>query len=73
MFYNDHAPSHFHAEYGGSVMLVAIETLDVIAGKLPARATRMILEWAEDHQNELRDTWEHAREMEPLGRIDPLV
>jgi hypothetical protein len=34
MFHNDHRPPHFHAEYGGRDMLVAIETLAVIAGKL---------------------------------------
>ena len=37
MFYNDHTPPHFHAEYGSSVMLVAIETLGVIAGKGPRK------------------------------------
>jgi hypothetical protein len=73
MFYNDHAPPHFHAEYGGNVMLVAIETLGVIAGKLPPRATGMVLEWASEHQEELLETWGLARQMEPLGKIDPLA
>ena len=73
MFYNDHAPPHFHAEYGGEVMLVAIGTLGVIAGKLPPRATGMVMEWAAEHQDELREVWERAREMEPLGKIDPLA
>ena len=73
MFYNDHTPPHFHAEYGSSVILVAIETLGVIAGKLPPRATGMVMEWAAEHQGELRERWEHARAMEPLGRIDPLA
>jgi hypothetical protein len=73
VFYNDHAPPHFHAEYSGSVMLVAIETLGVIAGKLPPRATGTVMEWATQHQQELRDVWEHAQAMEPLGRIDPLA
>jgi hypothetical protein len=73
MFYNDHAPPHFHAEYGGSVMLVAIETLGVIAGSLPPRATGMVMEWAAEHQQDLREVWDHARAMEPLGRIDPLA
>lgn len=54
-------------------MLVAIETLAVIAGKLPPRATGLVMEWAAQHQEELREVWEHAREMEPLGRIDPLA
>jgi hypothetical protein len=54
-------------------MLVAIETLGVIAGKLPPRATGMVLEWASEHQEELLETWALARQMEPLGKIDPLA
>ena len=73
MYYNDHAPPHFHAEYGGSVMLVAIDSLAVIAGKLPPRATGMVLEWAVQHQQELRESWDLARQMHPLNRIDPLA
>jgi hypothetical protein len=73
MFYNDHAPPHFHAEYGGSVMLVAIDSLAVIAGKLPPRASGMVLEWAMQHQEELAEVWELARQMEPLNPIEPLA
>lgn len=72
MFYNDHAPPHFHAEYGGDAMLVDLSTLQVIAGKLPARATKLVLEWAADHQNELERDWQLARTMQPLQPIDPL-
>jgi hypothetical protein len=38
VFHNDHHPPHFHAEHGSDQMLVEIETLGVIAGKLPPRA-----------------------------------
>ena len=34
MFHNDHQPPHFHAEHGGDQMIVDIETLGVIAGRL---------------------------------------
>ena len=37
MFHNDHPPPHFHAEHGGDQMIVDIETLGVIAGKLRPR------------------------------------
>jgi hypothetical protein len=33
MFYNDHAPPHFHAEYGEHEVLLEIETLNVYAGQ----------------------------------------
>ena len=32
MYYDDHNPPHFHAEYGGDEALISIDTLEVIAG-----------------------------------------
>ena len=72
MYYNDHAPPHFHAEYAGGEMIVDINTLGVIAGTLPPRATGMVMEWASQHQEELHDVWDNARKLQPLGRIEPL-
>jgi len=72
MFHNDHWPAHFHAEYGGSQMLVGIDALAVIAGRLPSRATGLVMEWAAEHQEDLRHVWAQARSQEPLDRIDPL-
>lgn len=37
MFYNDHAPPHFHAEYGGERVSVEIQSLAVIEGRIPRR------------------------------------
>ena len=39
MYYGDHLPPHFHAEYGAQEALLQIDTLAVIAGRLPPRAT----------------------------------
>jgi Domain of unknown function (DUF4160) len=72
MFHNDHQPPHFYAEVGDSEMLVAIETLGIIAGRLPPRATGMVIEWAAQHQEELRHIWDQARNREPLDRVEPL-
>lgn len=72
LFHNDHQPPHFHAEYGGGQMLVAIDTLAIIAGKLQPRATGLVMEWASEHQDELRRIWDKARNQESLDRIDPL-
>jgi hypothetical protein len=73
MYFGDHAPPHFHAEYGGSEMVVDIETLGVIAGRLPARATGLVMEWAALHQVALRDDWRLASNLDPLEKIDPLA
>jgi hypothetical protein len=37
MYYDDHAPPHFHAYYGDDVAVIAINTLEVIEGDLPKR------------------------------------
>lgn len=72
MYHNDHAPPHLHAEYSGDEMIVGIDTLTVIAGKLPPRATGLVMEWAAEHQDDLHNAWSQARQMQPIDRIDPL-
>ena len=72
MYHNDHAPPHLHAEYSGDEMLVGIDTLAVIAGKLPPRATGLVMEWAAEHQGDLQNAWNQARQMQPIDRIEPL-
>lgn len=73
MYYDDHTPPHFHAEYAGQVMVVSIATLAVIRGKLPPRAMGMVLEWAAQHQPELMADWQLAERYQPLTKINPLA
>lgn len=72
MYYNDHLPPHFHAEYDGSEALYEIETLRIYVGKLPRRAHNLVIEWADLHRAELMENWERARRGEPLIDIDSL-
>ena len=72
MFFNDHTPPHFHAYYGSDEALFTIESLSLIAGRLPPRATGLVAEWASLHQDELMKAWKRARSLEAPGRIDPL-
>jgi hypothetical protein len=73
MFYNEHPPSHFHAEYGEYEATYDIETLTVVRGELPRRSHRYILTWATQHQDELRENWNRMRQNSAPLRIDPLV
>ena len=73
LYYNEHAPPHFHAEYGGEEALYEIQTLRVYAGSLPRRVHNLVLEWADLHREELMQEWQKARNGEPLGKILPLV
>jgi len=72
MYFNDHHPAHFHAEYGEDEAVYTIETLEVIRGALPRRAHGMVVEWATLHRSELRNNWERARDMRTLLEIGPL-
>lgn len=72
MYFREHGVPHFHATYAGETVVVAIETGEVIAGSVPARALRLVLEWAELHRDELRLNWGRARRDAPLLRIEPL-
>jgi hypothetical protein len=72
MYYNDHAPPHFHAEYGGNEALYEIATLRIYAGSLPRRAHNLVIEWADLYRAELMSDWERARRGEPLIYISPL-
>ncbi len=69
MYYRDHAPPHFHAIYGEYEATVAIETTEVLEGRLPRRARALVSEWAAVHREELQHSWELARASEPLPTI----
>ncbi len=72
MYYDDHAPPHLHAIYGGDEVLIAVESLEVLEGQVPRRALALVKEWAKLHQDELRRAWQRAEAHEPLGTIPPL-
>ena len=72
MYYNDHAPPHFHARYTDAEAVVRLDTLEVIEGDLPRRALALVLEWASAHRAELAADWDKARAGLPLDPIAPL-
>jgi hypothetical protein len=51
---------------------IVIATLSVLSGDLPARALRLVQEWAELHRPELEANWNAARAHAPLATIEPL-
>lgn len=73
MYYSDHEPPHFHAEYGSNKAIFSIKELKLIEGKLPKRVISLVLEWAFLHRDELMKDWELARKEMPLNKIKPLV
>ena len=71
MYYRDHAPPHFHAEFGEFEVLVEIDS-GTVTGKFPGKSLVAVLEWHGLHAPELMENWELARQELPLNRIPPL-
>ena len=72
MFWDEHAPPHFHALYTEHEALIDIQTLSVIRGSLPRRALAMVLEWASEHCKELMEDWELCVSRQTPKKISPL-
>ena len=72
MFFDDHNPPHFHAEYSGHLALIDIRHLSAFSGHLPPRVIGLVIEWATIHQEELFADWERARAQQELRKIAPL-
>lgn len=72
MFFNEHAPPHFHAEYAEHRAVIDIRTLEILEGKLPRRATELVLDWAELHRNELMQDWDLCQQHQQPLEIAPL-
>jgi len=72
MYCDDHAPPHFHAEYGGAEAVVDIQSLEVIRGKLPHGAAMLVKEWAMQHRNELMEDWKLCEQLQTPNKITPL-
>ncbi len=66
-----HLP-HIHAMYAGDEAVFAIETGEMLDGKLPRRQTRLVQAWIEIHRDELAADWSLAVKGQPVFPIDPL-
>ncbi len=71
MYYREHAPPHFHAEYGEYEITIEIKT-GIVTGKFPRRVLNAVLEWYVLHKDELLENWKSAEKKMPLKKIEPL-
>ncbi|MBA3291060.1 MAG: DUF4160 domain-containing protein [Actinobacteria bacterium] len=72
MYYDDHNPPHFHAEYGEYRARIVIDSCEPLDTDLPGRALRLVREWALLRRQELAVNWQKARAGLSLDRIEPL-
>ena len=71
MYFNDHNPPHFHAEYQGYKAIISIED-GIVEGKMPKRALKLIFEWLEIHNEKLMENWIDIQENGTYKTIAPL-
>jgi hypothetical protein len=69
MFFNDHAPPHIHAYKDAYEARIAIETGELLSGRLPATARWLVRQWILENRAALMQNWQKARHGEPLERI----
>jgi hypothetical protein len=72
MFWDEHAPPHFHAKYGEYKATINIRELCIIEGSLPRRASQLVLDWAELHQEELLLDWDLCQANQHPKPVAPL-
>lgn len=72
MYWDEHAPPHFHAIYGEFKAIVDIQSLSIREGDLPRRAVQLVLDWAELHQRELLEDWNLCQAKQQPKPIEPL-
>ena len=72
MFYNDHEPVHFHAEYQGQRGKFDLTGRMVLGNVDSKTALRLIRQWAKLHRPEIRANWQRMKAGKPLETIEPL-
>jgi len=73
MFFDEHPPPHFHADYAEFTAVIGIQPIEVLQTSLPSRALSMVLEWAARNQRGLQDNWERLSSGQSVERLPPLT
>lgn len=72
MYFDEHNPPHFHAKYGEERAVISIGELKLLEGRLPKRALALVLEWANEHRDELMQNWKSMQTTGEYSKIAPL-
>ena len=74
MYYapSEHPPPHFHVYYAEYKASVDIRSCEIIEGSLPKKQKKLVLAWAELHQEDLMADWSLVMNGEAPFKIQPL-
>ena len=72
LYFQDHAPPHFHAMHGDDEAVITIAPPGVYAGALPGKSLKRVLTWTGLNQTALLANWQLGQLGQPLNSIPPL-
>jgi hypothetical protein len=72
MYFDEHNPPHFHVKYGEDRAVISINDLKLMEGKIQKRALALVLEWANEHRDELLKNWNSLETTGEYSKIAPL-
>jgi len=67
-----HHEPHIHVKYQDEKAIFTIKDRKLIKGNLPIRATHLVREWMEMHEEELMLNWKLSINKEGVYKVDPL-
>ena len=72
MFFSEHNPPRFHAEYQGTEGIFNFEGTMLQGNIKSAIALRLIKEWSVLRKRELEENWKNISEKVGINKIEPL-
>lgn len=67
-----HHTPHFHAVYQEHEAVFTINPVELLSGSVPNKQQRLVVAWAEIHQEELKAAWELLDSGKKPFSIEPL-
>jgi Domain of unknown function (DUF4160) len=68
-YWDEHPPSHFHAEYAEYRAQIEIDSLQIMKGHIPAPQYRKVAAWAKSRKSDLLRAWIQCRSDINPGKI----
>ena len=72
MYFQEHEPAHFHAEYQGRTAVFDFSGRRLRGDLRSGTADRLVREWAQQHRVRLEANWGNMKAGRSLERIAPL-
>jgi hypothetical protein len=65
--------AHFYAYYDTWELMIGVAPIRIIQGQAPERVSKLVLEWATEHQYELLTAWNRMAQARRPEPIQPLL